>query len=317
MSLVQYGPLTVVSHEDLAILFNNHSYIRGRTPFPPVEDRTEDEESASKFFFLAGQQAGILVDATVLKEIEGLEVLDERVLNENSLRQFGVGQCCNMGEDVEGYFIIGDLVAVAIGIDVGQVKFWIKNNIVMNKKNLPSLKIVERGVGTSHHVQHAVIAKEDIFKILCEDHDLRAILSVHKKFAPVKSLCLDIPGVLGTSTSPPSLVGSQRFLKMPASMLKNLSGFEDVKSRRGSDKYEDLSRKDLFLRQMGPGQVDADGGDISGFFVLADVAAILIFNDNANASRWTKNCNQVNSDIAPSLKFINSGNPKVTLMKFT
>ena len=55
------------------------------------------------------------------------------------------------------------------------------------------------------------------------------------------------------------------------------------------------------MRQLGRGQVDDEGNDISGFFVVADGGAAVIFHDPNVASRWANNKNQVNIEIAPSL----------------
>jgi len=62
------------------------------------------------------------------------------------------------------------------------------------------------------------------------------------------------------------------------------------------------------LRQLGRGQMGDGGNDISGFFVLADGGAAVIFPDPKVASRWANNKNQVNIEIAPSLTHINSDN---------
>ena len=62
------------------------------------------------------------------------------------------------------------------------------------------------------------------------------------------------------------------------------------------------------MRQMGRGQVDDEGNDISGFFVVADGGAAMIFHDPNHASRWVNNKNQVNIEIAPSLTYVISDN---------
>ena len=66
------------------------------------------------------------------------------------------------------------------------------------------------------------------------------------------------------------------------------------------------------FRQLGRCKQDPDGNDVSGYIVVSDVAAILLFSDSANASRWANNPTQVNIEIAPSLKYITSGHSHVS-----
>jgi len=319
-SLVQYGPLTVVSHEDLAQLFNDHSCIRGLIPFAPEQHDVEDDSSApvvscQKKWSLAGDHAGILVNAAILKTFQGLEALDESVLKDNVLRQFSPGQRDNLGEDVGGYFIFGDIVVAAVTDSRDAARRWIKKNIAMNTQNFPSLKIVERGEGM-HHVLHAVIAKEDIVKLLSHDSDLKALLSKKNPGFEFKmpdtvarSLAPEIRDLKVTATASPSaLVGGQRFLQVPTSVLKTLSGFEQINIQHSEHKN---------MRQLGRQQVDDKGNDISGFFVLADAGARVLFKEPSNACRWANNRKQVNTEVAPSLTYIDSGNAHVSLLKFT
>jgi len=101
---------------------------------------------------------------------------------------------------------------------------------------------------------------------------------------------------------------SQRMVKVSACVLQTLPGLE----RLGHSLFEGKS-----MRQLGRGQVDDEGNDISGFFVVADGGAAVIFHDPNVASRWANNKNQVNIEIAPSLTYVDSGNPNVSLLKLT
>jgi len=98
---------------------------------------------------------------------------------------------------------------------------------------------------------------------------------------------------------------SQRMVKVNASVMQALPGLE----RLGDSLFEGKT-----LRQLGRGQEDDDGNDISGFFVVADGGAAVIFHDAANASRWANNSKQVNCEFAPSLTYVDSGNPHVSLL---
>mgnify|MGYP000309476692 CR=1 FL=1 len=90
----------------------------------------------------------------------------------------------------------------------------------------------------------------------------------------------------------------------PASILASLPGFGGVDPAKLTGKT---------IRQIGRGQQDGDGNDVDGHFVVSDAAATLLFDNKDHAARWANNPNQVNIDIAPSLTYIESGNPNVSL----
>jgi len=98
---------------------------------------------------------------------------------------------------------------------------------------------------------------------------------------------------------------SQRMVKVDACVLQTLPGLE----RLGLSLFEGKT-----MRQLGRGQQDNEGNDISGFFVVADGGAAVIFHDAANASRWANNSKQVNCEFAPSLTYVDSGNPQVNVL---
>ena len=69
---------------------------------------------------------------------------------------------------------------------------------------------------------------------------------------------------------------SQRMLKVDACMLQTLPGLE----RLGLSLFEGKT-----LRQLGRGQEDNEGNDISGFFVVADGGVAMIFTEKNNANK--------------------------------
>jgi hypothetical protein len=101
---------------------------------------------------------------------------------------------------------------------------------------------------------------------------------------------------------------SQRMVKVNACMLQTLPGLETL----GLSLFEGKT-----MRQLGRGQEDDEGNDISGFFVVADGGAAVIFNSAKDGRQWANNKNQVNIEIAPSLTYIDSDNSQVTLLKLT
>ena len=94
----------------------------------------------------------------------------------------------------------------------------------------------------------------------------------------------------------------------PGSILASLPGLGSIDCAKLTGKT---------IRQLGPGQKNVKGTDMSGFIVVGDVGAALLFDDPNHACRWANNTNQVNSDIAPSLTFVASGNSYVSLLELT
>ena len=69
------------------------------------------------------------------------------------------------------------------------------------------------------------------------------------------------------------------------------------------------------IHQFGLGQADEDNNDVGGFVAVTDVGAAVLFSDVTAARKWANNPNQVNVERAPSLTYVTSGNPKVTLLE--
>jgi len=98
---------------------------------------------------------------------------------------------------------------------------------------------------------------------------------------------------------------SQRMVKVNACVLQTLPGLENL----GRSLFDGKT-----MRQLGRGQEDNEGNDISGFFVVADGGAAVIFHEKNNAIKWANNKNQVNIEIAPSLTYVDSGHSSVSLL---
>ena len=94
----------------------------------------------------------------------------------------------------------------------------------------------------------------------------------------------------------------------PASILASLPGIRDIDCAQLNGKS---------MHQLKRSQKDGNGRDVGGHFVLVDAAAALLFDDPKAACRWANNTNQVNTDIAPSLTYVASGNTQVTLLELT
>jgi len=97
----------------------------------------------------------------------------------------------------------------------------------------------------------------------------------------------------------------------PASVLKKLPGL---------DKLDDAIFKGKHLRQLGLCQMkhqlslaqkDLEDKDLSGFFVVPDAGAAVLFNTAKEGRNWSANKKVLNVQIAPSLTYIDSGNEQV------
>ena len=104
---------------------------------------------------------------------------------------------------------------------------------------------------------------------------------------------------------PPEMIDSQGMIHLPAIVLKSMGGLEFL---------EDSLFHGKKVRQMAEGMTDAKGTNVYGYMVVVDSGAAILFKDAANARAWTRNEKLVNNRIAPSLTFVASGNPNVSLL---
>jgi len=97
----------------------------------------------------------------------------------------------------------------------------------------------------------------------------------------------------------------------PAIVLKNLPGL---------DKLDDAIFKGKYVRQLGLRQMErqltlakTDHGDkdLSGYFVVSDAGAAVLFNTAKEGRNWSANKKLLNAQNAPSLTYIDSGNEQV------
>jgi len=125
---------------------------------------------------------------------------------------------------------------------------------------------------------------------------------------PQASLALAQRGLGGAALrvqEPPEMIDSQGMIHLPAIVMKSMGGLEFL-----SDSLFEGKK----LRQMAQGRTDAKGTDIFGYVAVADGAAAVLFKDAANARAWARNEKLVNTTIAPSLTFVASGHPNVSLL---
>jgi len=105
----------------------------------------------------------------------------------------------------------------------------------------------------------------------------------------------------------PSIAVKTRMRKVSAFVLKTIPALQNL---------PDSCLIGLELRQIEEGEVDENGQDIGGFFVMVDVAAVLLYKDAGNARKFARNPNFMNKEILTSLTWVNSGNPNVSNILF-
>jgi len=84
-------------------------------------------------------------------------------------------------------------------------------------------------------------------------------------------------------------IGSQRLVKVSAA-VKTLPGLKGMDNSFIEGKH---------LHQLASGQIDAQGTDVSGYFVLSDVGAAVLFDDKTTVTKWAINGRQCKRGIAP------------------
>ena len=104
-----------------------------------------------------------------------------------------------------------------------------------------------------------------------------------------------------------SIAVKTRMRKVPASVLKTIPALQTL---------PDSCLIGLELRQIEEGELDENGQDIGGWFVMVDVAAVLLYKDAGNARKFARNPNFMNKEILTSLTWVDSGNPNVSNILF-
>ena len=91
---------------------------------------------------------------------------------------------------------------------------------------------------------------------------------------------------------------------VPVSTLSQLPGLSEI------DKAIINPHK---LRQMAAGMTDAEGRDVSGFYVVSDVGEVWLFKNKNSAFKWAK---KIDRSFAPSITMIDAGQDNVSAPLF-
>jgi len=113
------------------------------------------------------------------------------------------------------------------------------------------------------------------------------------------SLAQPNTAIVGGSDDPWYRKGIRIGSYVPASTLSQLPGLSKIESAIINPHK---------LRQLASGMTDAQGRDISGFYVVSDIGAVLLFK---YAKATYKRAKRIDCKIAPSTTVIESGRDNV------
>jgi len=115
--------------------------------------------------------------------------------------------------------------------------------------------------------------------------------------------------VLVASNAAPDAVKNRiRLRRVPGSVFKTISGFENVK---------DTCLEGKEVRQVEPGQVGEEGEDIGGRWSLTNAVSACTGETERLASQWVKKHLNAIKKLAKSLVYIDSGHSSVSFIKLT
>ena len=105
-----------------------------------------------------------------------------------------------------------------------------------------------------------------------------------------------------------AVAGKIRLRKVPAPVLKTISGFQNL---------DDSCLQGKEVRQVQPGQVDEKGQDIGGKWVVPDGVSACTGGSAKHAHQWVnKHLNEIKK-LAKSLTYIDIGHSSVSFTKLT
>lgn len=105
-------------------------------------------------WFINGVVVGSYQPASVLKNLPGLDKLDDAIFKGKCVRQLGVGQMerqlsrvhADHGDrDLSGFFVTSDAGAVVLFNSAKEGRQWSANKKLLNVQNAPSLAYIDSG----------------------------------------------------------------------------------------------------------------------------------------------------------------------------
>jgi len=283
------------------------------------------------------------VAASVLLTVPELDWLPPAVLEGKTVRQISTGTRESKGLDIGEFMVVQDVLEATLYPAGASSRPWVMYSKNVNLSNAPTLAYIPTGLPTVRGTVCSCLCaryNSPLTRVLstspreacsvcaiqlsshpCSLHltqggmlavvhpsDLANILRKHPKMQELELARKQFSQSVDEDGNTHRIVDSRGMIRIPASTLQTLPGFGDLDAKLFEGKT---------MRQMGRGQVDDEGNDISGYFVVADGGAALLFKDVCNARTWANNNKQVNIEIAPSLTYVDSGHSNVSLFEMS
>ena len=89
-----------------------------------------------------GKRIGSYLPTSILKQVPGLEKIQNTVLNQKQLRQLAAGHIDSQGRDIGGYYVVSDIGAVWLFRDPKAAIKWAKQ---IDRSVAPSFTLIDSG----------------------------------------------------------------------------------------------------------------------------------------------------------------------------
>jgi len=165
---------------------------------------------------------------------------------------------------------------------------------------------IEAEVAVASDAVQGAIMGQDVVPAAASDVIHQVQVSVASGVAMCAVQNVNVPPI-AVSVMSPSIAAKIRMHTVPASVLKTFPALQNL---------PDSCLDGFELRQIDEGEVDENGQDIGGWFVMVDVAAVLLYKDAANARKFARNPRIINKESLTSLTWVDSGNNNVSNILF-
>jgi len=114
----------------------------GISETPPVMQCSEIKEILDVPWYRKGIKIGVSLPISILKELPGLQNIDNIILNTTGLRQLSEGYIHTTGMNIGGFYSLSDIGAVWLYKDPKTANKWAKQ---IDRSLAPSLALIDSG----------------------------------------------------------------------------------------------------------------------------------------------------------------------------